>query len=214
MERSPRDNAAESAANGATLRSDTTGSQPRAHQSRPRVRFRLNWDKAIEAVVWLAKKKPQIGPFYIAKVLYFADKAHLQKYGRPILGDTYIAMEHGPVPSGVQDMLTQNTFLDPDILQKSSDAISINNASPPQISAVRPPNLALFSGTDIECLEEAFAKYSKMPFSKLRNLTHKERAWLEAQRNGEMNYEDMIGDVPDRDELIEQIRETAPYMVF
>ena len=34
-----------------------------------------------------------------AKLLFFADKLHLNRYGRPILGDCYFCLDHGPVPS-------------------------------------------------------------------------------------------------------------------
>jgi len=33
----------------------------------------------------------------IFKIIYFADRQHLADWGRPITGDTYIAMEAGPV---------------------------------------------------------------------------------------------------------------------
>lgn len=41
----------------------------------------------------------------LCKILYFADQRHLSKYGRSITGDTYIAMQYGPVPSNVDDIL-------------------------------------------------------------------------------------------------------------
>ena len=41
----------------------------------------------------------------LCKILYFADQRHLSLYGRSITGDTYIAMQYGPVPSNVDDIL-------------------------------------------------------------------------------------------------------------
>ena len=38
-------------------------------------------------------------------VLLFADKKHLERYGRFITGDTYSAMENGPVPSFAYDVV-------------------------------------------------------------------------------------------------------------
>jgi uncharacterized phage-associated protein len=37
--------------------------------------------------------------------MYFADRKHLEKYGRFICGDSYVAMKHGPVPSEIYDIL-------------------------------------------------------------------------------------------------------------
>ncbi len=178
------------------------------------IRYRLNWEKAIEAIVWLAQEKPGIGVFHVAKVLFYADKAHLQQYARPILGDTYIAMEHGPVPSGVHDLIDRNSFLDPDLLEATSEAIEVKRDGYPQIIVQRPPNLKLFSETDLQCLRWALDRYGDLPFGRLRDLTHRERAWVEAPANGPMDYALMIDDdVPNRKELLEEIRETAAYVV-
>lgn len=39
----------------------------------------------------------------VFKVMYFADRKHIAEYGRTILGDTYVAMKNGPVPSKIYD---------------------------------------------------------------------------------------------------------------
>ena len=51
----------------------------------------------------------------IAKLLFFADKRHLVQYGRPITGDWYAALQHGPLPSNIGKMIeafeSQNTSM-------------------------------------------------------------------------------------------------------
>ncbi len=178
------------------------------------IKFHINWGKAIEAIVWLADRQPDIDHFRIAKVLYYADKSHLRQFGRPMLGDTYIAMEHGPVPSGVRDLLTLNTFLDPDILEAAAASFATKRDPSPKVCASRKPMLDAFSKSDLRCLEESFARYAGMSFGELRELTHRERAWAEAETDSAMDYALMIdADTPDREELIEQLRESAPYVV-
>ena len=66
------------------------------------VRYEISYDKAIEVLVWLANTKPGIDIYHVCKVLFYADKSHINKYLRPIIGDYYIKMDYGPVPSGVQ----------------------------------------------------------------------------------------------------------------
>ncbi|OQY45782.1 MAG: hypothetical protein B6240_08350 [Desulfobacteraceae bacterium 4572_87] len=41
----------------------------------------------------------------VFKILFFADQKHLSRYGRPVVGDYYVAMRHGPVPSRIYDIL-------------------------------------------------------------------------------------------------------------
>ncbi len=40
----------------------------------------------------------------VFKILYFADREHLAKYGKPITNDKYFAMSNGPVPSLAYDI--------------------------------------------------------------------------------------------------------------
>ena len=180
-----------------------------------RMRFRLNWEKAIETLVWVANERQGVDFFHIVKILYYADKQHLQKYARPILGDTYIKMEHGPVPSGIYDLLKKNPFLDPETLSAIAKGITVDmEGDVPRVMALREPNLDVFSGTDLTCLRESVEKYANMSVSKLRRLTHQERAWVEASPHGEMDYELMIDpDLPNREDLLADIRESAAYVV-
>ncbi|MEO6666974.1 MAG: Panacea domain-containing protein, partial [Nitrospiria bacterium] len=67
--------------------------------------FRFDPEKALQAILFVARMLPGATFHQISKIIYFADKAHLQKYGRLICGDTYVAMKHGPVPSGIYDIL-------------------------------------------------------------------------------------------------------------
>ena len=55
--------------------------------SEERIRFTFNPEKALEALVWVARQWSDISFYYMVKVLYYADKEHLNRFGRPILGD-------------------------------------------------------------------------------------------------------------------------------
>jgi uncharacterized phage-associated protein len=48
--------------------------------------YQMNYEKAIEVVVWLANKNPGIDIYHVAKILYYAEKTHLNRHGRPIIG--------------------------------------------------------------------------------------------------------------------------------
>jgi uncharacterized phage-associated protein len=60
---------------------------------------------ALSAVLYVASRIPDPTFHKVATVLYFADRKHLERYGRLIFGDSYVATKHGPVPSGVYDLL-------------------------------------------------------------------------------------------------------------
>ncbi len=41
-----------------------------------RIDYRINYEKAIETIVWLASEKPGIDIYHLGKVLFYADKKH------------------------------------------------------------------------------------------------------------------------------------------
>ena len=62
-------------------------------------------EKSLNALLYVANRVQRKDFHKIFKIIYFADRQHLADWGRPITGDTYIAMEAGPVPSRLYDML-------------------------------------------------------------------------------------------------------------
>lgn len=176
------------------------------------IRFTINTAKILEGLVWIATKRPGIDFHCSLKTLFYADKEHLQTYGRPIFGDTYIKMIYGPVGSAAYDLLKRGEFLPPYVLKAVGEALTVRLAgSIPQVRANRPPAMDVFSGTDVECLERALARCEGMGFDGRCDATHQERAWIEAAMHGEMDYARIIDDdVPHRDELIAHLTEAGP----
>ena len=178
-----------------------------------RIDYRINYEKAIETIVWLASEKPGIDIYHLGKVLFYADKKHINRYGRPILGDTYIRMEYGPIPSGVKDLISKNLWLSPDHIESVNNAIEIKNTPHPSIFTSRPPNMDFFSETDIECLKESLFKYGDKSFELLKKKTHNERCWLETSPNQPLDYALFVDeDNPNRDEILKEMSETAAYL--
>jgi len=179
-----------------------------------RIRFRWNTEKAIQAIIWIASEHPGIDFLHLVKVLYFAEKRHLCLYGRPVLGDTYIKMPHGPVGSVAYDLLKEHSyFVAPESAQVVEEALEIKwiQGVPLVTATGREFKLDLFSQTDIECLAHSLAEYGSMPWRELEEIVHREPAWIAAQMNGEMDYRLMIdASVPNRDKLIQHLAEVGP----
>jgi len=53
----------------------------------------------------------QVNKLKALKLVYFADRYHLRRFGRPITGDEYLAMPFGPVASGAKDLTEMSEFL-------------------------------------------------------------------------------------------------------
>lgn len=177
------------------------------------IKFRANPQKIIESITWIAMRLPGSSRYTVLKTLFYADKFHLQKYGRPVTGDTYIKMAAGPVASLAYDLIKRSEYLPTELLIAADSAFSSANAGGryPSVEAGREPDTEWFSGTDLECLEEAAVYCSGKGFGALKDATHQEAAWLDASMNGEMDFALFIDDdMPDRNALLEYIADTAP----
>lgn len=144
------------------------------------------WDrvKAIETVVYLANRINDPTRMKIFKLLYFADKLHMSRYGRFIIGDSYVAMKFGPVPSKTYDIVK-------DVRKgQESDAISVPNDW--DIIPKRSAALLEFSETDIECLDEILELYGRMPAKQLSIISHG-GAWERVTGKGRMFEDDTDG---------------------
>ena len=70
--------------------------------------FRFSLDKFINALAYFACQGiNDLTKLKAAKLLYLADQYHLFRYGRPITGDRYIAMDLGPVPEGAFQLISR-----------------------------------------------------------------------------------------------------------
>lgn len=180
------------------------------------LKFVFNEAKAVEALAYIASRQAGLAPIFVCKILFFAEKWHLNKFGRPIIADTYIAMPRGPVPSTVKNYIDQNFgwVEEPESL---SEAVAIDKAKgwPRLMPGMRPPNMSLFSPSDIECLDAAIEFCRNKRADELSQITHFEKAWREADANRPMDYEKFIDDDnKHRDQILELARENATYGVL
>jgi uncharacterized phage-associated protein len=176
------------------------------------MRFQFDERKGTEALAYIAEKWPNVTVFFVSKVLFFAEKRHLNKYGRPIVADTFIAMSNGPVPGTLYDFIKGNLGLSGD---PENFAAAIDATQHPTITAKRGYDASVLSSSDIECLDEAIAFCQPKKFGHLSQLTHQERAWADAPANAAMDYELFIDDDnPMREAIIAEAREFAAYGVL
>lgn len=173
--------------------------------------YRLNDRKALEVILWFASRKPQIDFHKLLKLLFFADKYHLNRYGRPIVGGTYGADQYGPVCRQVYRILTGDPLF--------IEALERNGALPfrvvhnYRVEAERDANMRVLSESDVEALSFALKEYGERSFDELTELSHEEEAYLRAG-GGPMRYEDFLEETPDRKERAADLADVARYAVL
>ena len=165
------------------------------------LRFKVDAEKAVEAMLYVAEKTSNL--YTILKVLYFADRTHLEKYGRFIYGDSYVAMKNGPVPGTAYDIakdVRENRGYP--ILQSAKEVFKFENNE--TLSPLRQANIELLSDSDIECLDKAFEQYGYFPFGKLKNVSHDE-AYRSAGPNDTIHLEAIVKTLPDSEVILDYL---------
>lgn len=173
------------------------------------IRFRFSPVKARATIQFLLNGCARMDLHALLKSCYFADKAHLNKHHRPILGATYRAMKFGPVPLEVYEMVKGESIWLAELESESFPwRVEGYHVSPTCSDAVQ--NLSVLSETDHFELAKAKEKSLGMTFTERTLATHGPD-W-QAANLGIMKYEDMIDDSPKKPELVAYLREAGPFM--
>lgn len=135
------------------------------------------------------------------KLVFFADRYHLRKFGRPITNDEYFAMKLGPVGSGVKDIA--RFVVDEE--EKEYSSSYLERAGEFDFSSKAPVDFNEFSGSDEEALHFAYDKFGDFDeFTLARDITHKYPEWKKHKEKLEtgatrvnMDYLDFLEDAAD-----------------
>ena len=117
------------------------------------ITFEFRRTKAVEAILYLANRISHPEKYNICKLLYLADKVSLEKYGRFIFGEAYVAMQNGATPSNAYDLLKKADC-------EPVDGISMKRN---QIIPLRDADTDRLSESDIECLDQIIRRYGNQP---------------------------------------------------
>lgn len=182
------------------------------HPDHTRPRYIPNTGKAVEVILWLANREPGIDIYHLVKAVFFADKAHIAEYGRPIIGDDYEAREYGPLPRVIYGLLKHEPL---EILAAETNGIlPFKMGQDFAIQPDREPNLRKLSESDQEALQQGLDFVRGKSFSELVSITHVDPAFLNAE-GGILDYRDFIPeDDPDRDAKARDLCEVASESVF
>lgn len=166
----------------------------------------LDEKKALEAILYVAQKTHDL--FHIVKVLFYADKYHLEKYGRFISGDCYIAMPEGPVPSGAYDIIKcarGDLRNDDQRITSLNPSESLDVTDKFIIAPLRDPDLDYLSESDIECLNLAINNYANMDHNDLWNLVHSELSYKKSKLNKPIKFNDILESLPNYIEVLDYL---------
>lgn len=142
--------------------------------------------KALASLAYLVKHTDET-LYPVMKMIYVAEKRHLERYGRLITGDTYVAMEKGPVPSRMYDLMK---FLRGDRSHfdggEEARAVLTCDARTHKLGLLGKPDLSELSESDIECLDAIVTQWRAHGAGEIRRMSHDD-AWRATSRNSNMS---------------------------
>ncbi len=171
------------------------------------IHFDPNFKAATQSINFFALKAGgSIDMLRALKLVFLADRYHIRKYGRPITGDTYWAMDYGPVGTLAKDIAERSEYLGTQAVEYSSKYLEPSDVSH-RIATKDEMDYDPFSDSDIEALEFVWDKFHRYGPFQLVNITHGYPEWKKFKENleqpaisrEEMDYEDFFEDPSEDD---------------
>lgn len=156
--------------------------------------FDYDAERACNATRWLLKRHGgRLDWIKILKLIVLADLEHLRRYGRPIVGGPYFAMEHGPVASELYDALKMGSL---DGVEHISIGSYISKAT-------AEPDEEQMSESDLEVLKHIDEQYGTWDPFRLSDFTHKLDAWKKNYKGNSgsypIPYDDLLKEILDEE---------------
>jgi uncharacterized phage-associated protein len=170
------------------------------------VQFGFDFERTLAALVYLASKPEATGldTYKLCKLVFLSDKLHTVRFGRPITGDQLRAMDYGPVPSNVYDLLKAllaQGEKDHEHVRTLSKHLSVDRQyEHPRFKTIQALDYGYFlSPAELNALDEVAEAHGRKGFDELYNLTHEmpayKKVWDDPQRSSRsplMLFEDLF----------------------
>lgn len=175
----------------------------------------FNANKAVAAIGYLVQ---QTGAdlYSVMKMLYLADRAHLERFGRTVTGDEYVAMKNGPVPDRAYN-LCKFVRHEREHFDAAPHARELLRMEEHRIELLAEPDLEELSRSDISALAEAAAIYHRGGWRAVLRESHDgawASAWDEALASGRrcssMDLDTIAESLPNGEALLAYLADRHP----
>jgi uncharacterized phage-associated protein len=157
--------------------------------------------KATQALNFMARQAGgRINKLKALKLMFFADRYHLRKFGRPVSECAYYAMAHGPVASEAKQVAEGGDRLPAPV--RSYARKFLEKKSDYDYASVAAVDKSVLSESDLEALTFAWENFGYFPKYQLRDATHHYPEWKrheralrhDGHRRVKMDYADFFAD--------------------
>ena len=169
------------------------------------VQFEFQPEKSLAVATYLASRSGET-MYTILKMVYVADRFHLERYGRPITGDRFIAMKEGACPSKIYDsMKVLRGECNTNYLPDSEKYLAVDPTTH-DVSVKDLPSIDVLSASDIECLDEVISILKRLGRREIYKLAH-DAAWEKTPRNDTIDVLNIAKSLKDGDILEKHLQD-------
>ena len=137
--------------------------------------------KATQALNFFARQNGgKINKLKVLKLLFFADRYHLRKFGRPVSECAYFAMAHGPVASEAKNLAEEADQLPENALTYARQYVQKQGEY--DCETVADVDASVLSASDLEALDFAWRNFGNFSKYQLRDITHHYPEWKRHER--------------------------------
>lgn len=134
-----------------------------------------------------------LGKTKLMKLFYFTDFRHVKKYLTPITNDTYVNLEHGPVPSAIMNLVeaVENDTGD-SVLGDTISVIERDGSNMKKVKARRhftEKDAEYFTKSEISVMQEVCEIFKESTGKQIEDASHNESAWLKTSLGEFIPYE-------------------------
>ena len=138
------------------------------------IKFSFNQRKAIQAAALLLQLHGgNMRRLRLIKLLYLAERESLKQFGKPIIGDDYVSMPHGPVLSKVLNLAKEDQKrIDGSLWQKY-----IRKSGENSVKLVLEPKYSKLSPAEVKTLKQVHHTHRNRTRWEIRDMTHLFEEW-------------------------------------
>ncbi|MGN0280878.1 MAG: Panacea domain-containing protein [Prevotella sp.] len=169
--------------------------------------YNFNEVKTINVVLYIAERLKRRDFHKIFKILYFSDREYLNQYGVTITGDTYIAMEAGPVPTKTYDIF--KIVRGDSYMQDTKNLgrfFAVSNWM--FIHPLQKANVDDIAPTERQVIDDVIDRYGDMSYDEIKEKSH-DVAWRSTARDYPISFENMAMEAGMDEEDISYLEESA-----
>jgi uncharacterized phage-associated protein len=145
-----------------------------------------------------------LGKVKLMKLFYFVDFEHVRHYGSPVTYDSYVNLEHGPIPSTIMNLV--NSVEDDFESSKLGDIISIEEGRGGLKRVIssrefQEKDKDYFTESELKIMLEVSSRFANANKKEIEEASHKETPWSSTDFLDKIPYSLALEDEEERREL-------------